>query len=164
MYAQIQAQGVRAINHSWGISTRNMTAAALDAQYAASVPATACTAASTRTVRTPRFAVDPGLVGRQWQRRGRRYHRGPAALEAGDRAYWLAVANVRQPNAANGETDYVINAGSSICGAAANWCISAPGTAILSTIVSGDIQGRWRRPQTTSVFSSTARIPRTTTA
>jgi subtilase-type serine protease len=56
--------------------------------------------------------------------------------------YWLAVANVRQPNAANGETDYVINAGSSICGAAANWCISAPGTAILSTIVSGDIQGR----------------------
>ena len=34
MYAQIQAQGVRAINHSWGISTRNMTAAALDQQYA----------------------------------------------------------------------------------------------------------------------------------
>src|SRR5262249_30790742 len=25
MYAQIQAQGVRAINHSWGINTRNMT-------------------------------------------------------------------------------------------------------------------------------------------
>jgi subtilase-type serine protease len=34
MYAQLQAQGVRAINHSWGISTRNMTVAALDAQYA----------------------------------------------------------------------------------------------------------------------------------
>uniref|UniRef100_UPI001C08409B XVIPCD domain-containing protein n=1 Tax=Acinetobacter indicus TaxID=756892 RepID=UPI001C08409B len=33
MYAQLQAQGVRAINHSWGISTRNMTVAALDAQH-----------------------------------------------------------------------------------------------------------------------------------
>jgi subtilase-type serine protease len=55
--------------------------------------------------------------------------------------YWLAVANVRRPNAAAGETDYVIDGSSSIC-AAANWCISAPGTDILSTIVSGDIQGR----------------------
>jgi hypothetical protein len=32
-----------------------------------------------------------------------------AALEAGIEPYWLAVANVRQPNAANGETDYVID-------------------------------------------------------
>jgi subtilase-type serine protease len=45
----------------------------------------------------------------KWQRRRRRHHRD-AALEAGIEPYWLAVANVRQPNAANGETDYVINA------------------------------------------------------
>ncbi|HAU82232.1 MAG TPA: autotransporter outer membrane beta-barrel domain-containing protein, partial [Stenotrophomonas sp.] len=35
MYAQADAQGVRALNHSWGISTRHATVESLDAQYAA---------------------------------------------------------------------------------------------------------------------------------
>lgn len=143
MYAQIQAQGVRAINHSWGISTRNMTAAALDQQYA-------------------NIGADYGVYGSIYASNGDTpgstliqvwsAGNGSGAV-AGITAsmprwkpelepYWLAVANVRRPNAAAGETDYVIDGSSSICGVAANWCISAPGTDIVSTIVSGDIQGR----------------------
>ncbi|HEL2979471.1 TPA: autotransporter domain-containing protein [Stenotrophomonas maltophilia] len=143
MYAQLQAQGVRAINHSWGISTRNMTVAALDAQYArigadydvyGSIYKDSANAPASQLIQVWSAGNGSGAVAGitaalpRWK----------PEIEP----YWLAVANVRQPNAANGETDYVINAGSSICGAAANWCISAPGTAILSTIVSGDIQGR----------------------
>ncbi|HDS1631942.1 TPA: autotransporter domain-containing protein [Stenotrophomonas maltophilia] len=143
MYAQIQAQGVRAINHSWGISTRNMTAAALDAQYAAigdgygvygSIYANDGDAPSSTLIQVWSAGNGSGAVAGitaampRWK----------PELEP----YWLAVANVRRPNAAAGETDYVIDGSSSICGVAANWCISAPGTDILSTIVSGDIQGR----------------------
>ncbi|EMT5438171.1 autotransporter domain-containing protein [Stenotrophomonas maltophilia] len=143
MYAQLQAQGVRAINHSWGISTRNMTVAALDAQYArigagydvyGSIYKDSANAPASQLIQVWSAGNGSGAVAGitaalpRWK----------PEIEP----YWLAVANVRQPNAANGETDYVINAGSSICGAAANWCISAPGTAILSTIVSGDIRGR----------------------
>ena len=143
MYAQIQAQGVRAINHSWGISTRNMTAAALDQQYA-------------------NIGADYGVYGSIYASNGDTpgstliqvwsAGNGSGAVAGITTAmprwkpelepYWLAVANVRRPNAAAGETDYVIDGSSSICGVAANWCISAPGTDIVSTIVSGDIQGR----------------------
>ncbi|HDS1674801.1 TPA: autotransporter domain-containing protein [Stenotrophomonas maltophilia] len=143
MYAQIQAQGVRAINHSWGISTRNMTAAALDAQYAAigdgydvygSIYAGSGDKPGSTLIQVWSAGNGSGAVAGitasmpRWK----------PEIEP----YWLAVANVRRPNAAAGETDYVIDGSSSICGVAANWCISAPGTDILSTIVSGEIKGR----------------------
>ena len=143
MYAQMQAQGVRAINHSWGISTRNMNAAALDRQYAS-------------------IGADYGVYGSIYgDKDGKPGSTIIQVWSAGNGSgavagitaslprwkpeiepYWLAVANVRRPNAAAGETDYVIDGSSSICGVAANWCISAPGTDIVSTIVSGDIKGR----------------------
>ncbi|OBU51733.1 autotransporter domain-containing protein [Stenotrophomonas maltophilia] len=143
MYAQVQAQGVRAINHSWGISTRNMSAAALDRQYAAigadydvygSIYAGSDAAPGSTLIQVWSAGNGSGAVAGitaalpRWK----------PEIEP----YWLAVANVRQPVADDGETDYVLDDSSSICGAAANWCISAPGTDIASTIVSGEIQGR----------------------
>lgn len=141
MYAQAQAQGVRAMNHSWGIGTRHASVASLDAQYA-------------------QIGADYGVYGSIYA--GTEEQPGSTLIQvwsAGNSAggmagitaalprwnpeiepYWLAVANVREPTA--GEADYVIDASSSICGAAANWCLSAPGTEIASTIVSGEINGR----------------------
>ncbi|HDS1579598.1 TPA: autotransporter domain-containing protein [Stenotrophomonas maltophilia] len=143
MYAQLQAQGVRAINHSWGISTRNMTVAALDAQYAAigdgygvygSIYEDSAGAPASQLIQVWSAGNGSGAVAGitaalpRWK----------PEIEP----YWLAVANVRQPDRAAGETDYLIDDSSSICGAAANWCISAPGTDIASTIISGQILGR----------------------
>ncbi|WP_155760663.1 S8 family peptidase, partial [Stenotrophomonas maltophilia] len=143
MYAQIQAQGVRAINHSWGSSTRNMSAAALDQQYAStgagygvygSIYANNGDTPGSTLIQVWAAGNGSGAVAGI----AASMPRWKPELEP----YWLAVANVRRPNAAASETDYVIDGGSSICGVAANWCISAPGTDIASTIVSGDIQGR----------------------
>lgn len=141
MYAQADAQGVRALNHSWGISTRHATVESLDAQYAA-------------------IGADYGVYGSIYgETEGAPGSKLIQVWSAGNSAggmagitaalprwnpeiepYWLAVANVRLPTA--GETDYVIDASSSICGASANWCLSAPGTNIASTIVAGEINGR----------------------
>jgi len=141
MYAQADAQGVRALNHSWGISTRHATVESLDAQYAA-------------------IGADYGVYGSIYgETEGAPGSKLIQVWSAGNSAggmagitaalprwnpeiepYWLAVANVRLPTA--GETDYVIDASSSICGASANWCLSAPGTDIASTIIAGEINGR----------------------
>ncbi|MFV7425506.1 S8 family peptidase, partial [Stenotrophomonas geniculata] len=153
MYAQLQAQGVRAINHSWGLPTKSKTAAELDTQY--------------KTVQS-KFAVFASIYDstsaesgskliQVWSNgNGRGVYAGVTASlprwKPKIEPYWLAVANVRQPDSAKGETDYVIDQSSSICGAAARWCISAPGTAINSTIVYGDILGRLDRTATYTRF------------
>ena len=141
MYAQAQAQGVRAMNHSWGISTRHATVASLDAQYAA--------IGAGYDIYGSIYEGSDGKPGstliQVWS--AGNSAGGVAGITAAlprwnpeIEPYWLAVANVRLPE--EGESDYVIDESSSICGAAANWCLSAPGTDIASTIISGKIDGR----------------------
>ncbi|CAH0273554.1 autotransporter domain-containing protein [Stenotrophomonas lactitubi] len=142
MYTQIEKQGVRAINHSWGLATSSKTAAELDAQYKP-IEADYAVYAS---IHNSTAAKSGSQLIQVWSAgNGSGAFAGvTASLPRWNpeiEPYWLAVANVRQPDAAKSETDFTISSGSSICGAAANWCISAPGTDIYSTIVSGDIQG-----------------------
>ncbi len=114
----IQAQGVRAINHSWGISTRNMTAAALG-------PAVRQHRCRLRRVRQhlrqqrrcPGLHSHPGC-GRLATAAVRcRHHRLDAALEA---RTGTVLAGGRQcppaPTPPQGETDYVIDGSSRSAG------------------------------------------------
>ncbi|MFX8984389.1 hypothetical protein ABTN17_20665, partial [Acinetobacter baumannii] len=48
--------------------------------------------------------------------------------------YWLSVVNL----APNGQLDD----SSSICGQTKDWCVTAPGTDITSSIVDGEVSGR----------------------
>ncbi|MEE9889472.1 MAG: autotransporter domain-containing protein [Stenotrophomonas geniculata] len=153
MYAQLQTQGVRAINHSWGSSTSSTTATELDTEYQG--------VQSQYAVFASMYDSTPSESGSQliqvWANGNDEgaYASVEASLPRWKpkiEPYWLAVANVRQPSSATGEKDYVIDDSSSICGAAARWCISAPGTEINSTVVSGDIQGRVDRTATSTRF------------
>lgn len=150
MYTQIEKQGVRAINHSWGLPTSSKTAAELDAQYKP-IEADYAVYASIHNS----TAAKPGSQLIQVWSAGN----GSGAF-AGVTAslprwnpeiepYWLAVANVRQPDAAKSETDFTISSGSSICGAAAN-CAS-PHLALISIALSSLVISKeaWTRPQLT---------------
>jgi len=64
---------------------------------------------------------------------------GLPAFRPDAQPYWLSVANVRR-TADN--KSYEIEPGSSICAYTRMWCISAPGTDIYSTVVSGSSGGR----------------------
>ncbi|WP_064746758.1 autotransporter domain-containing protein [Lysobacter antibioticus] len=143
MYHQAQALGTRVLNHSWGPTRRNATEADLEAHYASTGAGYAVYAS----------IYAPGADGKPQSDLIQVWAAGnqsgglasiPATLprwrpEA--EPYWVSVANVRQPDPAEGEADYVINDGSSICGLSMNWCVSAPGTDIDSTVVGGRIDG-----------------------
>ena len=130
MYTQMAAQGVRAINHSWGLSSEPTTAADMDSLYNA--PGVADYLAT---------FTDPSLrdqIIQVWA----------AGNASGDIAglyatlprwtpevekYWLSVVNINQGGGIDGS--------SSICGLSAQWCLAAPGTDITSSVVGGDIEG-----------------------
>lgn len=130
MYAQMGAQGVRAINHSWGLSTEPNTAADMDELY--HLPG---------VDEYFKTYADPSLKGHVLQVFAAGNNYGDIAgiyatlprYVEGLEKYWLSVVNV------NDSGD--IEESSSICGLSRDWCVTAPGTDIASTIVDGRIDG-----------------------
>lgn len=134
MYRQMAAQGVRAINHSWGLSQEPDNAADMDALYnLEGVPEYFQTYA------------DPSLKDHMIQVFAAGNNNGaiagiyatlPRWVEGLDK-YWLSVVNINE----TGEID----GSSSICGLSKDWCVAAPGTDIASTVVGGEIDGTVQR-------------------
>lgn len=123
VYRDFVASGVKVINNSWGYTVRTPTTANLDAVYTANKaffdPIFRATAQQTSAAgilqvwsagNTPNDVAGLTASLPRWM----------PEYEP----YWVAVANIDSTN--------TINAGSSICGAAALWCVSAAGTDIWS--------------------------------
>jgi subtilase-type serine protease len=139
MYAQMAAQGVRAINHSWGYTIPLDSAEYADFVYDAigGAPFFEPYAAGSRDhgmlqVWAAGNAADDGVPGN-----GTGYFAGVTAtlprwmpeLEA----YWLSVANMN--------LDGEIDGSSNTCGLSMDWCITAPGTDVASSVVWGSLSG-----------------------
>ncbi|GAB6197431.1 autotransporter domain-containing protein [Lysobacter xanthus] len=131
MYRQMAAQGVRAINHSWGLGSEPTTPEDMDELY--NLPGVAeyfstYTDPSLRDHILQVFAAGNGngdIAGI--------YATLPRYVKDLEQ-YWLSVVNINQ----SGEID----GSSSICGLSRDWCVAAPGTDITSTVVDGSIDGR----------------------
>lgn len=138
MYAQMNEQGVRAVNHSWGLSNEPTTVEDVDGLYADNMDYLDIFAEGSRSkgmiqvwaagnnnanAATPDVAPIAGI-----------YASLPRAF-ADIEPYWLSVVNVRQ-DAEPGS--YVLDISSNRCGLSANWCLAAPGTDILSTVYGSD--------------------------
>ncbi|WP_167285182.1 autotransporter domain-containing protein [Marilutibacter alkalisoli] len=130
MYEQMVAQGVRAINHSWGLSREPTTAADMDALYNA--PGVAGYFSTYTSPSLQNGLIQVWAAGNDGGNIAGIYATLPRwnpELEQ----YWLSVVNI----APNGE----LADSSSICGLSKDWCVTAPGTSIASTIVGGEIEG-----------------------
>ena len=139
MYAQMAASDVRAINHSWGFTIPLDSAGFADYVYDAIGGAAFFEpyAAGSRDLGMLQIWAagnggDDGVAGN-----GTGYYAGVTAtlprwmpeLEP----YWLSVANMN----ADGEIDRSSN----MCGLSMDWCITAPGTEIASSVLWGEITG-----------------------
>ncbi|WP_088100927.1 autotransporter serine protease [Xanthomonas retroflexus] len=137
MYAQMNAQDVRAVNHSWGLTNEPTDLATQDQLYAANAEYLDIFAEGSRSkgmiqvwaagnnnadAATPEAAPIAGI-----------YATLPR-LFADIEQNWLSVVNVRQDSAAG----YMLDVSSNRCGYSANWCLAAPGTDILSTAYGAD--------------------------
>ncbi|WMJ70604.1 autotransporter domain-containing protein [Stenotrophomonas sp. 24(2023)] len=135
MYAQMNAQGVRAINHSWGLVNEPASAQELDEIY--NDPGdraylnTFAEGSRTRgmiqvwaagntnsVIPTPAQSPIAGM-----------YATLPRAF-AEIEPYWLSVVNVG--------TNLTLSSRSNKCGLSANWCLAAPGSDIVSTAYGAD--------------------------
>ncbi|MEI2453615.1 autotransporter domain-containing protein [Lysobacter firmicutimachus] len=159
MYRDMNDQGVRALNHSWGLATEPNTLAQLDgylfdpdnasyfdvfARGSLDKGMLQVWAAGNHGVAgvTPQTAPQAGLYAS--------LPRGRPELEP----YWLTVVNVNK--------DLVLSASSMRCAQAANWCVAAPGSVINSTVLGGDDSlagGLVRNPDGTISFNVTAGTP-----
>lgn len=134
MYQQMNAQGVRVINHSWGFAHEPDTVELLDSYLAdpelasywkviadgsrarglIQVWAAGNTDAATASPAESPFAGAHATLPRAF-----------ADIEP----YWLSVVNV--------DRDLVLSNRSNKCGLSMNWCVAAPGTGIQSTVYEG---------------------------
>ncbi|WP_188444712.1 S8 family serine peptidase, partial [Pseudoxanthomonas indica] len=121
--------GVRVVNNSWGLGTEPKTAAEMDAKAASDykVYLDALAADTRKYGMLQVFAAgnDSGQIAGIWATLPRYY--------ADVAPYWVSVANAQQ--------DGTLHASSSICGLSKDWCITAPGAAIISTVPAGNITG-----------------------
>ncbi len=137
MYAQMNDQGVRAINHSWGLTNEPTDLATLDLLYANNAEYLDIFAEGSRSkgmiqvwaagnnnanAATPEQAPIAGIYA------------SLPRLFSDIEQDWLSVVNVRQDQAGG----YVLDISSNRCGFSANWCLAAPGTDILSTVYGSD--------------------------
>ncbi|MEE7559705.1 S8 family serine peptidase, partial [Xanthomonas sp. Kuri4-2] len=124
MYRQMEAQGVRAINHSWGLTNEPASAAAMDRLYAANADYFATfTDPSLRSGVLQVWAAgnnDGAIAGV--------YATLPRYVPDVEK-YWLSVVNINQTGGIDGS--------SSICGLSQDWCVAAPGTDITSSVIEG---------------------------
>jgi subtilase-type serine protease len=137
MYAQMNDQDVRAINHSWGLSNEPTDVADMDALYANNVEYLDIFAEGSRAkgmiqvwaagnnnanAATPEEAPIAGI-----------YATLPRLFSDIEKD-WLSVVNVREDQPGS----YVLDITSNRCGFSANWCLAAPGTDIRSTVYGDD--------------------------
>lgn len=136
MYAQMNDQDVRALNHSWGLATEPNSAEEMDFYLSHPVFAERLQAiaegsrakgmiqvwAAGNSGVNPSPEASP-IAGM--------YASLPRAL-ADIEPYWLAVVNVNQALELSNQ--------SMKCGLAANWCLAAPGSQIASTVYGSDSQ------------------------
>ena len=128
MYQEMAASGVRAINHSWGLTNEPTTAAKMDALYAPNADYFQTYAdGSLKTGMLQVFAA-----GNNYGDIAGIYASLPRYLPELEK-YWLSVVNINQTG--------TIDESSSICGLSKDWCVAAPGTDITSTVVEGKIEG-----------------------
>ncbi len=128
MYEQMAADGVRAINHSWGLANEPTSVAAMDMLYRYN-------ADYFDTYVQP--SLQHGMLqvfaaGNNYGEIAGIYASLPRYVPELEK-YWVSVVNVNQSGA--------IDESSSICGQTKDWCVAAPGTGITSTVVTGDIEG-----------------------
>jgi len=128
MYAQMAADGVRAINHSWGLATEPTTVADMDMLYGYNVDYfDTYIQPSLRHGMLQVFAA-----GNNYGEIAGIYATLPRYVPELEK-YWLSVVNINLSGAIDGS--------SSICGQTMDWCVAAPGTDITSSVVEGDIEG-----------------------
>ncbi|MEN4953044.1 autotransporter domain-containing protein [Stenotrophomonas sp. TWI819] len=138
MYAQLNEQNVRAVNHSWGLTDEPISTALQDDDY------------FNNPARADYFDIiaegsrSSGLIQVWAAGNIYPYNTSPEdAPIAGVHAslprahqdiekYWLSVVNVNQ--------DLVLAESSMRCGPTANWCLAAPGSDINSTVYGADSQ------------------------
>ncbi|MFP7722845.1 autotransporter domain-containing protein [Lysobacter sp. A3-1-A15] len=130
VFAQMAAQGVRAINHSWGLSQEPTTAEDMDWLYNAPGVAEYLSIFTNAGIRDGMIQV--WAAGNASGNIAGLYATLPRWVPDAEK-YWLSVVNVNQ----TGEID----GSSSTCGLSMDWCIAAPGTDITSTVVGGGIEG-----------------------
>ncbi|MGH8077695.1 MAG: S8 family serine peptidase, partial [Lysobacter sp.] len=130
MYDQMAAQGVRAINHSWGLNRDPTTAEDMDTLYNEEGVAEYLATYTDASLRDHMIQV--WAAGNDYGNIAGLYATLPRWVMDAEQ-YWLSVVNINQ----SGEID----GSSSICGLTQNWCLAAPGTDITSTVVGGEIEG-----------------------
>lgn len=127
-YAQMEARHVRVINNSWGWGNEPKNAAEMDAAAIAQawqIEAYSAWAKKNDGIQVWAAGNFNGEIASFL-----------ATIPRYDKAaepYWLSVANLGK--------DGKIYAGSSICGLSKDWCITAPGTEIASTVPVGAVEG-----------------------
>lgn len=130
MYQQMAAQGVRAINHSWGLGSEPTTAQDMDDLYNAEGVAEYLATYTDASVNDKIIQVF--AAGNAYGDIAGIFATLPRWVTEAE-PYWLSVVNINQ----TGEID----ASSSTCGLSMDWCLAAPGTDITSTVVGGEIEG-----------------------
>ncbi len=138
LYEQLNAQQVRAVNHSWGFTNEPTTAGQQDAQFfnnpayddyfqiigdgsRANGMIQVWAAGNTYPYNTsPEDAPIAGV------------HATLPRFQADLEPYWLSVVNV--------DRNLVLAESSMRCGLSANWCLAAPGSDITSTAYGADSQ------------------------
>lgn len=124
MYSQMQAQGVRVINHSWSLDDDFKSASDLDTFYSNQdtqnfLSTFAQPSANGQILQVWAAGNTPGDIAGIIASLPR-YN---PQIEP----YWLSVVNVTQSG--------TLSSNSSSCGASKNWCVAAPGEDITSTII-----------------------------
>ncbi|WP_460824124.1 autotransporter domain-containing protein [Lysobacter olei] len=150
MYDGMAAAGVRAINHSWGLAYEPTTAAQMDYLY--NLPGVAEYFSTYTQPSLDRGMLQVWAAGNGYGDIAGIYATLPRYVE-GLEQYWLSVANLNSSG--------VLDESSSICGLSKDWCVTAPGTDITSTVVGGDIQGEVIRDEEGNVigFNVTGETP-----
>ena len=139
-YKQMHAHNVRAINHSWNLSDRFANLDQLTAALAKHREGVGRSVAQGSLdfgllqVWAAGNTITPNLSPEQAPMAGV-IAMLPLAI-TGLEPYWLSVVNVDQ--------NLTLSPGSFRCGYSMDWCVAAPGAAITSSVVGGDIDvNKW---------------------
>lgn len=137
MFAQMNADGVRALNHSWGLAREPGTAAGQDALFANPYMLERLTTMRDGTLANGMLQVwaagntNAAIPSPSQSPIAGIYASLPRFMPELEQ-FWLSVVNVRQTG--NDANPYVLSNRSMKCGLSANWCLAAPGSNITSAV------------------------------